>query len=163
MGKGYKGKNPAKGGKGGRDGGGAPEGALKKKWSKNDDLSDSDSDSDEEESGSEAETAAEKEQPRRPIAGELPPNSSDEDESGSESESDDDDDDPLLNPHARPRARKPAEPPVEKSQKELEADMEKLRLVRERRAKEAAERIAREGYDRFLPPGAPGGPPAKKD
>ena len=162
MGKGYKGKNPAKGGRGGR--GAPPEGGLmKKKWSRNDDLSDSDSDSDEEESGSEAETAVEKEQPRRPIPGELPPNSSDEDESGSESESDDDDDDPLLNPHARPRAPKPAEPPVEKSQKELEADMEKLRLVRERRAKEAAERIAREGYDRFLPPGAPGGPPAKKD
>ena len=45
MGKGYKGKNPAKGGKGGRDGGGAPEGGLKKKWSKNDPV-DSDSDSD---------------------------------------------------------------------------------------------------------------------
>ena len=44
MGKGYKGKNPAKGGKGGRDGGGAPEGGLKKKWSKNDPV-DSDSDS----------------------------------------------------------------------------------------------------------------------
>ena len=41
--------------------------------------------------------------------------------------------------------------------------MEKLKLVRERRAKEAAERIAREGYDRFLPPGAPGGPPKVED
>jgi hypothetical protein len=52
---------------------------------------------------------------------------------------------------------------VEKSKKELEAEMEKLRIVRDRRAKEAADRIAREGYDRFLPPGAPGGPPAKTD
>jgi hypothetical protein len=45
----------------------------------------------------------------------------------------------------------------------MEAEMEKLKLVRERRAKEAAERIAREGYDRFLPPGAPGGPPKVED
>jgi hypothetical protein len=164
MGKGYKGKNPAggKGGsRGGRGDGGAPEGALKKKWTKGD-PSDSGSDASEEESGSEDETAEKpvKEQPRRPVPGELPPNSSDEDDSGSESESESDDD-PLLNPHARPKASKVAEPAIAKSQKELEADMEKLKLVREKRAKEAAERIAREGYDRYLPPGAPGGPPAK--
>ena len=48
---------------------------------------------------------------------------------------------------------------MQKSKKELAAEMEKLKIVRERREKERLERIAREGYDRFLPPGAPGGPP----
>ena len=164
MGKGYKGKNPAgaKGGKGGgRDGAGS-EGGLKKKWSAKGDHSDSDESSEEEESEEELETVSEQ-PPRRPVPGELPPNSSDESESGSDDESESDDDDPLLNPHARPKTVKPAEPPIEKSQGEREADMENLKLVRERRAKEAADRIAREGYDRFLPLGAPGGPPAKKN
>lgn len=163
MGKGYKGVNP-KGGKGGKGGpsrgeSDAQAGQLKQKWRATADTSsEEESGSEEEESGSESE-AEEEVKPRRPIPGELPPNSSDEDESGSESE-DDDDDDPLLNPHARPaRAQKEPEPAVQKSKKELAAEMEKLKIVRERREKERLERIAREGYDRFLPPGAPGGPP----
>ena len=77
--------------------------------------------------------------------GELPPNSSDEEEEEEESESEDDSDDELLNPHRRAPRPKAVEPVVEKSKKELEADMEKLRLVRERRAQQAAERIARGG------------------
>jgi len=175
MGKGYKGVNP-KGGKGGKGGGrgdaAAPPGQLKQKWRKGQDEDDSSSEEeasgDERASGGSSEeeeeaAAAAPKPPRRPAPGALPPNSSDEDESGSESESDDDDDDPLLNPNAAPRTRRPASPPLEKSKKEMEAEMEKLKLVRERRAKEAAERIAREGYDRFLPPGAPGGPPKVED
>ena len=72
MGKGYKGKNPAKGGKGGRDGGGAPEGGLKKSGQNDPVDSDSDSDSDEMRPV-EAETAADTEQPKsRPVPGGLP-------------------------------------------------------------------------------------------
>ena len=88
------------------------------------------------------------------------PNSSDEEEE--ESESEDDSDDELLNPHQRAPRPKAVEPVVEKSKKELEADMEKLRLVRERRAQQAAERIAKEGFDRFAPPGSANGPPLPK-
>ena len=95
----------------------------------------------------------------RGAPGELPPNSSDEEE---ESESDSDSDDELLNPHKRAPRTKVEEPVVEKSQKELEADMDKLRLVRERRAAQAAERIANEGFDRFAPPGSANGPPLPK-
>lgn len=50
-----------------------------------------------------------------------------------------------------------------KSQKELAAEMEGLKLVRERRAKEAAERIAKDGHDRYAPVGSANGPPAKKE
>mgnify|MGYP001626939403 CR=1 FL=1 len=95
----------------------------------------------------------------RGAPGELPPNSSDEEE---ESESDSDSDDELLNPHKRAPRTKVEEPVVEKSQKELEADMDKLRLVRERRAAQAAERIANEGFDRFAPQGSANGPPLPK-
>ena len=79
-----------------------------------------------------------------------------------ESESEDDSDDELLNPHKRAPRPKAVEPVVEKSKKELEADMEKLRIVRERRAQQAAERIAKEGFDRFAPPGSANGPPLPK-
>ena len=77
-------------------------------------------------------------------------------------DSDSDSDDELLNPHKRAPRTKVEEPVVEKSQKELEADMDKLRLVRERRAAQAAERIANEGFDRFAPPGSANGPPLPK-
>ena len=146
MGKGYKGVNPT-GGTGGTGGGrgdaAAPPGQLKQKWRKGQDEDDSSSEEeasgDERASGGSSEeeeeaAAAAPKPPRRPAPGALPPNSSDEDESGSESESDDDDDDPLLNPNAAPRTRRPASPPLEKSKKEMEAEMEKLKLVRERRA-----------------------------
>jgi hypothetical protein len=177
MGKGYKGSNPAgKGGKGGGgrgggrgDGGGGTEGGLgKKKWTaKGEDDSDSESEeeseSGEEESGEKAPVVPEKEkEPKRPVPGSLPPNSSDDsesDESGSDSESDDE----LLNPHGRAKTAKPAEPVVEKSAKDIAEDLAKLTLIRDRRAKEAADRIARDGHDRFLPAGTPGGPPLKKD
>jgi hypothetical protein len=38
-----------------------------------------------------------------------------------------------------------------------------LQLVRERRAQQAEARIEKDGYDRFLPPGTPGGPPLTGD
>jgi hypothetical protein len=153
MGKGYKGKNP---GRGGRGGGGDAQPAQKWRKSKKDESSS------EEEPGSEpeGEEAPKREEVNtRGAPGELPPNSSDEEE---ESESDSDSDDELLNPHKRAPRTKVEEPVVEKSQKELEADMDKLRLVRERRAAQAAERIANEGFDRFAPPGSANGPPLPK-
>lgn len=159
MGKGYKGKNP---GRGGRGGGGDAQPAQKWRKSKKDESSSEEETDSEEEPGSEpeGEEAPKREQVNtRGAPGELPPNSSDEEE---ESESDSDSDDELLNPHKRAPRTKVEEPVVEKSQKELEADMDKLRLVRERRAAQAAERIANEGFDRFAPPGSANGPPLPK-
>lgn len=163
MGKGYKGKNPGKAG-GGRGGKGGGDAQPAQKWRKSKDESSSEEETDsEEEPGSEpeGEEAPKREEVNtRGAPGELPPNSSDEEE---ESDSDsDDDDDELLNPHKRAPRTKVEEPVVEKSQKELEADMDKLRLVRERRAAQAAERIAKEGFDRFAPPGSANGPPLPK-
>ena len=51
--------------------------------------------------------------------------------------------------------------PVVENRRRLEAEMEKLRLVRERRAQQAAERIAKEGFDRFAPPGSANGLPSQ--
>ena len=158
MGKGYKGKNP---GRGGRGGGGDAQPAQKWRKGKAESSSEEETDS-EEEPGSEpeGEEAPKREEVNtRGAPGELPPNSSDEEE---ESESESDSDDELLNPHKRAPRTKVEEPVVEKSQKELEADMDKLRLVRERRAAQAAERIANEGFDRFAPPGSANGPPLPK-
>jgi len=164
MGKGYKGKNPGKagGGRGGKGGGGDAQPAQKWRKSKADESSSEEETDSEEEPGSEAEgeEAPKREEVNtRGAPGELPPNSSDEEE---ESDSDSDSDDELLNPHKRAPRTKVEEPVVEKSQKELEADMDKLRLVRERRAAQAAERIANEGFDRFAPPGSANGPPLPK-
>ena len=39
-------------------------------------------------------------------------------------------------------------------------DMARLALVRRRREEQRLQRIADEGFDRYLPPGTPGGPPA---
>ena len=117
---------------------------------------DSDEDLDEEDGDEESE---EEEAPRRPAPGSLPPNSSDED-----SESEDDDSDLLA--MMAPREKKPTEPSADevlaqKSKKQLAAEMEKLRLVRERRAAQAKARIEADGgVDRYAV-GAGGG--AKKD
>ena len=152
MGKGYKGKNPkGAGGKGGR-GGFNEQPAQKWRKGQEESSSDEESGSEEEESGSEPEGETQpvvEEVNTRGRPGELPPNSSDEEEE--ESESEDDSDDELLNPHKRAPRPKAVEPVVEKSKKELEADMEKLRIVRERRAQQAAERIAG-GVRQFAPP-----------
>ena len=165
MGKGYKGKNPkGAGGKGGR-GGFNEQPAQKWRKGQEESSSDEESGSEEEESGSEPEGETQpvvEEVNTRGRPGELPPNSSDEEEEEEESESEDDSDDELLNPHKRAPRPKAVEPVVEKSKKELEADMEKLRIVRERRAQQAAERIAKEGFDRFAPPGSANGPPLPK-
>ena len=166
MGKGYKGKNPA-GGKGGKGGKGGFNEQPAQKWRKGQEESSSDEESESEEEGSGSEPEGEtqpvvEEVNTRGRPGELPPNSSDEEEEEEESESEDDPDDELLNPHRRAPRPKAVEPVVEKSKKELEADMEKLRLVRERRAQQAAERIAKEGLDRFAPPGSANGPPLPK-
>ena len=163
MGKGYKGKNP--GGKGGKGGQGGFNEQPAQKWRKNQEESSSDEESGSEEEGSEPEGQTQpvvEEVNTRGRPGELPPNSSDEEDEEEESESEDDSDDELLNPHRRAPRPKEVEPVVEKSEKELEADMEKLRLVRERRAQQAAERIAKEGFDRFAPPGSANGPPLPK-
>ena len=167
MGKGCKGKNPA-GGKGGKGGKGGFNEQPAQKWRKGQEESSSDEESESEEEGSGSEPEGEtqpvvEEVNTRGRPGELPPNSSDEEEDEEEeSESEDDSDDELLNPHRRAPRPKAVEPVVEKSKKELEADMEKLRLVRERRAQQAAERIAKEGFDRFAPPGSANGPPLPK-
>ena len=95
---------------------------------------------------------AEAEAPRRPVPGSLPPNSSDEDES------DDEDDDADLRAMMAPREkRKPDEPSADeilaqKTKKELAAEMEKLRLVRERREQQRLARLEADGgVDRYAP------------
>ena len=42
---------------------------------------------------------------------------------------------------------------------QAQKDMERLALIRERRAAQAKERIAKEGFDRFAPPSSENGPP----
>ena len=98
------------------------------------------------------EREAEAEAPRRPVPGSLPPNSSDEDES------DDEDDDADLRAMMAPREkRKPDEPSADeilaqKTKKELAAEMEKLRLVRERREQQRLARLEADGgVDRYAP------------
>lgn len=88
--------------------------------------------------------------------GDLPP--SDSDESGSDDDSSSDDGPAAPPPRQLTRkereqleAQRAAPDP-----EQVAADLEKLRLVREKRAAQAAARIAAEGYDRYAPaPGAP--------
>ena len=79
--------------------------------------------------------------------GELPPNSSDESE-GSESDgsSSEEDEPPMPQRGGGGGGRKAREEAAAVS-----ADMERLRLIRERRAQQAKERIETEGFDRFAP------------
>ena len=51
----------------------------------------------------------------------------------------------------------------EKSEREISADMERLRLIREKRAADAAKRVADEGYDRYAPVGSKDGKPKRED
>ena len=87
----------------------------------------------------------------------------------SESESDDEDDsdsessssieDEYLNPKAKPKKKVVVEDvPPPKSAKELAADMEKLRIIREKREAQAKARIEADGYDRYAPSDAGGKP-----
>eukprot|EP00307_Rebecca_sp_RCC1486_P010233 CAMPEP_0119409968 /NCGR_PEP_ID=MMETSP1335-20130426/3121_1 /TAXON_ID=259385 /ORGANISM="Chrysoculter rhomboideus, Strain RCC1486" /LENGTH=200 /DNA_ID=CAMNT_0007434429 /DNA_START=54 /DNA_END=656 /DNA_ORIENTATION=- len=95
--------------------------------------------------------------------GDLPPSDS-EDDDDDESDDDESDDDDGVPPPPPPRqlTRKEREALEAQQAKpdpeQVAADMERLRLARERRAKQAAARIAAEGYDRFAPP--PGVAPA---
>ena len=77
--------------------------------------------------------------------GELPPNSSDE---GSESDgsSSEEDEPPMPQRGGAGGGRKAREEAAAAT-----ADMERLRLIRERRAQQAKERIEAEGFDRFAP------------
>ena len=85
----------------------------------------------------------------RPVPGSLPPNSESDDDSESDDESD------LLAMMAPREKTKPDEPSpdeilAQKSKKQLDAEMEKLRLVRERRAAQAKTRIEADGgVDRY--------------
>ena len=90
--------------------------------------------------------------------GELPPNSSDEDGSGSEEESSEEDEPPMpQRGGGGGGGRKQREEAAAMS-----ADMERLRLIRERRAQQAKERIEAEGFDRFAPISDGNRPPIKK-
>jgi hypothetical protein len=87
--------------------------------------------------------------------GDLPPSGSDE--SGSDSGSDDsgsDDGPPPPPPRQLTRKEREAlEAQYAKPDPEQVAkDMEKLRLIREKRAQQAAARISAEGFDRYAPP-----------
>lgn len=95
--------------------------------------------------------------------GDLPPSGSDDSES-------DDDDDSDSGSDAAPPAPPPKRELTRREREALEAqhakpdpeqvaaDMERLRLAREKRAQQAAARIASEGFDRYAPP--PGTAPA---
>jgi len=81
--------------------------------------------------------------------------SSDEEDDSSSSSSFEDE---YLKPKAKPKAKAVDEAPPPKSAKQLAEEMEKLRLVRERRAAQAKARIDCEGFDRYAPPQAGGRP-----
>lgn len=81
--------------------------------------------------------------------------SSDEEDDSSSSSSFEDE---YLKPKAKPKAKAVDEAPPPKSAKQLAEEMEKLRLVRERRAAQAKARIDAEGFDRYAPPEAGGRP-----
>lgn len=81
--------------------------------------------------------------------------SSDEEDDSSSSSSFEDE---YLKPKAKPKAKAVDEGPPPKSAKQLAEEMEKLRLVRERRAAQAKARIDAEGFDRYAPPEAGGRP-----
>ena len=77
--------------------------------------------------------------------------SSDEEDDSSSSSSFEDE-------YLKPKAKAVDEGPPPKSAKQLAEEMEKLRLVRERRAAQAKARIDAEGFDRYAPPEAGGRP-----
>jgi len=127
---------------------------------------------------SDSEEEAEEEQPRmrgqNPNAGMMPPSDSeDEDEPRpvrgqnpkagmmppSDSEEEDDDDEDEDDAPAPKLVSKPA-PVVEKSQKDITADMERLALVRKRREEEKARMLEKHGYDIYKET-APGTQPSK--
>lgn len=88
--------------------------------------------------------------------GELPPNSSD-----SESSSDDDSD---IQPHGAAPAKAP--PPRRRKKEDDETDpeqiakdMERLKLIKEKREEQRQARIKTEGWDRFAPVTATNKPP----
>lgn len=86
---------------------------------------------------------------QNPNVGELPPSSSDEEEDSSSSEEESSSSEEEPAPVEQPRARRAKD---ERDPAEIAADLERLRLVRERRAKEREERIQAEGFDRYAPP-----------
>jgi len=86
-------------------------------------------------------------------AGMLPPNSSDEDEDEDEESEDDIDNDEQYQASGR-RYKQPVV--EEKTEKEIADEMERLKIVRERRAREAAQRIEKEGFDRYANPAEKG-------
>ena len=91
--------------------------------------------------------------------GELPPNSSDE-----ESSSDDDSD---IQPHGATPAAKAAAPPPRRRKKDddevdpeqIAKDMERLKMIKEKREEQRQARIKAEGWDRFAPVTATSKPP----
>ena len=80
--------------------------------------------------------------------------SSDEDDSSSSSSFEDE----YLKPKAKPKPKEVDDAPPTKSAKQMTEEMEKLRIVRERRAAQAKARIEAEGFDRYAPPEAGGRP-----
>jgi hypothetical protein len=77
--------------------------------------------------------------------GDLPPNSSDEEE---DSESDEEVAPQGAVAAEAPRRRKNEEEP---DPEEIAKDMERLKLIKEKREQQRLERIRKEGWDRFAP------------
>ena len=86
-------------------------------------------------------------------AGMLPPNSSDEEEEMGQ----------PRKPAAATSggASSAAAAPVDMAG--MTDEMKRLAIVRQRREQQKAERIAKDGFDRYLEPGTPGGPPLQTD
>jgi len=87
--------------------------------------------------------------------GDLPPSGSEDEDEDSDSESDDSDEDDQgpPQPQLTRREREALEAQRAKPDpEEVAAELERLRIVRERRAAQAAARIAAEGFDRYAPP-----------
>ena len=81
-----------------------------------------------------------------------------EEEESSDEEDDSSSSSSFEDEYLKPKAKAVDEGPPPKSAKQLAEEMEKLRLVRERRAAQAKARIDAEGFDRYAPPQAGGRP-----
>jgi hypothetical protein len=93
------------------------------------------------------------------VPGELPPNSSDEDESSS---SEDDSDIRPQSKSAAPAQQRRRPKDDEPDPEQVAKDMERLKLMKEKREKQRLERIEKEGWDRFSPLSATNKPPDGK-
>mmetsp|Transcript_13588 Transcript_13588/g.36385 ORF Transcript_13588/g.36385 Transcript_13588/m.36385 type:complete len:201 (-) Transcript_13588:458-1060(-) len=97
--------------------------------------------------------------------GDLPPSDSEDDSDSDGSDDDSSSDDEPAPPPRRELTRREREAleaqRAEPDPEQVAAEMERLRIVREKRAAQAAARIAAEGFDRYAPP--PGSAPQAYD